>query len=98
MVAASVLTLELIAVPSAVKAATTAIATKAAATAYSDNSRPVSSRKNFLIIFLLLIVWLWLSDFRLPSSASKEGSRNLLSRPHKLRVPRDCDAPRLLAE
>src|SRR6185503_2678729 len=43
------------AVPKAVKAPTTAIATKAAATAYSDNSRPVSSRKNLLIILLLLL-------------------------------------------
>src|SRR2546422_3776688 len=50
MVDPSVVILPLIAVPSAVKAPTTAIATKAAATAYSDNSRPVSSRKNFLII------------------------------------------------
>ncbi len=35
---------------------------------------------------------------RLPSSASKEGSRNLLSRPHELRVKLDCDPPRLLPD
>src|SRR5215208_2023525 len=39
-------------VPNVWKAATAANATSAAATAYSESSRPVSSRKNFLIIFV----------------------------------------------
>src|SRR5882724_2692495 len=39
------------AVPRLVKATTTAMATNAAATAYSESSRPVSSRRKFLIIF-----------------------------------------------
>src|SRR5215210_4121461 len=39
-------------VPRVEKAPTTAMATSAAATAYSDNSRPVSSRRKFLIIVL----------------------------------------------
>src|ERR1041385_630135 len=42
-------------VPRAWKAMTAANATSAAATAYSESSRPVSSRKNFLIILLLLL-------------------------------------------
>src|SRR5258705_8015944 len=44
--------------PRSVKAATAAIATSAAATAYSESSSPVSSWKNLLIMVLLLIVWL----------------------------------------
>src|SRR5688572_22621106 len=42
-----------IASPSKVNAATTAIATRAAATAYSDSSRPVSFLRNLYILFLL---------------------------------------------
>ena len=49
MVVPRVVILSPMATPNAVKAPTTAIATKAAATAYSDNSRPVSSSKNFFI-------------------------------------------------
>src|ERR1051325_984641 len=40
--------------PSVVKIPTTASAIKAAATAYSESSKPVSSRRKFLIMFLLL--------------------------------------------
>src|SRR6266542_2471227 len=40
--------------PRVVKTPTTASAIKAAATAYSESSRPVSSRRKFLIMFLLL--------------------------------------------
>src|ERR1044072_5044960 len=40
--------------PSVVKMPTTASAIKAAATAYSESSKPVSSRRKFLIMFLLL--------------------------------------------
>src|SRR2546423_765121 len=43
-------------VPSVVNAVMTASATSAAATAYSDNSRPVSSWKNLLIIFVCSFV------------------------------------------
>src|SRR6185369_8567534 len=42
-------------VPRSWKAATQANATSAAATAYSESSRPVSSWKNLLIIVLLLL-------------------------------------------
>src|ERR1044072_4355263 len=42
-------------VPRVWKATTQANATSAAATAYSESSRPVSSAKNFLIIVLLLL-------------------------------------------
>src|SRR5215217_6833895 len=52
MVFASELILVPMLPPSSWKAATAASATSAAATAYSDNSRPVSSRKNLLIIFV----------------------------------------------
>src|SRR5258705_5903118 len=55
--------LSLMAVPRAVKAATTAIATKAAATAYSDNSSPVSSKRN-LFTFVNLHLLRINSDFK----------------------------------
>src|SRR4051812_25705278 len=44
--------------PRSWKAATAASATRAAATAYSDNSRPDSSLKKCLITFLLLLRFL----------------------------------------
>src|SRR5205814_3349515 len=49
-----------IAVPRAVKAPTTAMATRAAATAYSESSRPVSSSKNFFIFVILIFIALML--------------------------------------
>jgi hypothetical protein len=58
IVAASVLILVLMALPNVVKATTAAIATKAAATAYSESSRPVSSRKKFLIMICSLGIFL----------------------------------------
>src|SRR5689334_1532536 len=54
MVLARVLILPAMLVPRSWKAATQAKATSAAATAYSESSRPVSSWKNLLIILLLL--------------------------------------------
>lgn len=45
-----------IAVPKAVKAPTTATAISAAATAYSDNSSPVSSNQKFFITISLFAV------------------------------------------
>src|SRR5829696_7766412 len=48
--------------PSSWKAATAARATSAAATAYSDSSRPVSSLQNFLITFVLLYACVPLLD------------------------------------
>src|SRR4030095_4766353 len=49
------------AVPRAVKATTQAIATNAAATAYSESSSPVSSWRKFVIIFcsLFLVSGFW---------------------------------------
>src|SRR6185295_20153193 len=51
--------------PRVPKMPTTASAIKAAATAYSESSRPVSSRRKFLIIFLLLRFGLRVKPFAL---------------------------------
>jgi len=67
----------LMAVPRAVNAPTTAIATNAAATAYSDSSRPVSSRKNLLIILFAPFIVVDADARLLASSLKKAGERGV---------------------
>lgn len=92
MVVPSEVILPLIAVPKAVNAPTTAIATNAAATAYYDNSRPVSSRKNLLIILFAPLVWLVL----VPRPTLKSWRVVLKVNSHDVRATPDCGPLRLL--